>query len=149
MELSSRARIIESAGQVFAEKGFKGATIREICGLAGANLAAVNYHFRDKQSLYIESVKHAFCCSKMPLGNQVPDHVPPEQQLYNFVWNMMSHLLDRSRPSWHTQIMLIEMAHPTQACVEVVDEWIRPSAQILGGIVSQMIDQPSPSSVSI
>ena len=52
-------RLMEAAGWVFAEKGFRNATIRDICKRAGANIAAVNYHFGDKEHLYIEVIKYA------------------------------------------------------------------------------------------
>ena len=56
----TRARIIEAAGPIFAEKGFRDATVREICDAAEVGLASVNYHFRDKQQLYVDVVEAAF-----------------------------------------------------------------------------------------
>jgi AcrR family transcriptional regulator len=47
-EEKTRDKILDAAGEVFAEHGFEGATIRAITERAGANVAAVNYHFRDK-----------------------------------------------------------------------------------------------------
>ena len=44
-------QILNAAGEVFAIKGFKDATIREISAQAGVNLAAINYHFGDKERL--------------------------------------------------------------------------------------------------
>ena len=55
-EASTRERLIEAAGRLFAENGFEGSTIRGICEDAGANVAAVNYHFRGKEGLYAEVV---------------------------------------------------------------------------------------------
>src|SRR3954451_22724831 len=43
--LKTRQRLLEVAGEVFAEQGFKNATVREICKRAEANVAAINYHF--------------------------------------------------------------------------------------------------------
>jgi TetR/AcrR family transcriptional regulator, regulator of cefoperazone and chloramphenicol sensitivity len=50
----TRQRLIEAASSLFAEKGFRKTTIKEICEESGANIAAVNYHFGDKAGLYRE-----------------------------------------------------------------------------------------------
>ena len=50
----TRARLLDVATQVFAESGYYAATIRDIAQHAGTNVAAVNYHFGDKLSLYTE-----------------------------------------------------------------------------------------------
>ena len=53
----TRDKLIEAAGSVFAERGYRAATIREICRRAGANVAAVNYTFGDKMGLYTEVLR--------------------------------------------------------------------------------------------
>jgi AcrR family transcriptional regulator len=44
----TREKLMKVAGPIFADRGYQATTIREICGEAGANVAAVNYHFGDK-----------------------------------------------------------------------------------------------------
>ena len=51
----TRARLLKAAEQLFAERGFRKVTVREICHAAKANVAAVNYHFGDKLGLYREA----------------------------------------------------------------------------------------------
>src|SRR6478672_2047721 len=58
-EENTRDKILSAAGEVFAEQGFEGATIRAITERAGVNVAAVNYHFRDKAELYTRVVLDA------------------------------------------------------------------------------------------
>jgi AcrR family transcriptional regulator len=45
-------RLLDAARRAFAAKGFDAASVREITAAAGANLAAVTYHFGSKDALY-------------------------------------------------------------------------------------------------
>lgn len=47
----TRERILKSAEELFAERGFETVSLRDITGSAGANVAAVNYHFGSKEKL--------------------------------------------------------------------------------------------------
>lgn len=47
----AKQRIVDAAADVFALKGFEATTVREITDAAGANVAAVNYHFGSKAGL--------------------------------------------------------------------------------------------------
>ena len=48
----TRARLLNAAARLFAERGFAKVTVRDICKKARANVAAVNYHFGGKDGLY-------------------------------------------------------------------------------------------------
>ena len=52
----TRARLLDAAREVFSEHSFQGATVREICRRAEANVAAVNYHFGNKEGLLAEAL---------------------------------------------------------------------------------------------
>lgn len=47
----TKTRILDAAEELFAENGYQGTTLRRITAAAGANLAAVNYHFGSKEAL--------------------------------------------------------------------------------------------------
>lgn len=47
-------RLLDSAEELFSQKGFNGTSIREVTSLADCNVAAVNYHFGNKEKLYTE-----------------------------------------------------------------------------------------------
>lgn len=44
--------LLKAALRIFAKNGFHGASVREICKSAGANVGSVNYHFHGKEKLY-------------------------------------------------------------------------------------------------
>jgi AcrR family transcriptional regulator len=141
---ATQQRLLEAAEQVFAEKGFQGASVREICNQAGANIAAVNYYFGDKERLYIETVKYAhraLCTDGEPFPEWGPG-VPAQDRLRDFIRVMVTRIL--APPSVASlQLMMREMVQPTAACVEVVQEYIRPIAEKLGGILEELMPRGS------
>jgi AcrR family transcriptional regulator len=136
----TRERLLAAAGQVFAEKGFKDATVREICHRAEVNIAAVNYHFGDKERLYGELVKeaHRLRVQRVPLPGW-DENTVPEQKLREFVHTLLVRLLDDPAPPWHVQLMLREMAQPTGACTALVRDYIEPDFKLLLGIIDELV----------
>lgn len=51
-------QMIKAGSQLFAEKGYEGASVREIAALAGVNVAMVSYYFGSKEGLYFECISH-------------------------------------------------------------------------------------------
>ncbi len=140
----TRRQLLEAAGEVFAEVGFKNATVREICGRANANIAAVNYHFGDKEKLYREVLR--YCSAKAvqkhpPLLNVKPD-APPEKRLHAFIHSFLLRIFDKSPTSWHGKLMLREMVEPTAALDLIIEERIRPMSTLLWKIVAEILHLP-------
>jgi len=135
----TRCRLLEAAGETFAEKGFQAATVREICARAGANLAAVNYHFGDKERLYVEAVQYAHSNKAEDSPPEWPAGTPASVRLREYIGWMLRHLRDESRPAWHEQLMMREMIKPTKACVAVVERFIRARFELLEGIVAELL----------
>ncbi len=136
----TRRRLLEAAGEVFAEEGFRGATIQEISRRAAANLAAVHYHFGDKEKLYAAVIKYADQCA-------VEQHPPPPQglsadrRLRAYIGSFLSSLFDRGRPAWHAKLMAREMIDPTAALDRLVHEKIRANHEQLAVIVRDLIGE--------
>ncbi|HET7300377.1 MAG TPA: TetR/AcrR family transcriptional regulator [Oleiagrimonas sp.] len=51
---STKERILDAAEELFARRGFDGASLRQVTSSAGVNLASVNYHFGSKEKLIEE-----------------------------------------------------------------------------------------------
>ncbi len=139
-QAQTRQQLLEAAGTVFAERGFRNTTVREICQRAGANIAAVNYHFGDKEKLYLEVFRYSREkeLERFPsLRESAP--LPPEKKLAVFVHSLLLRIFDTGEASWHGQLMLREMIEPTAALDFVVAEKIRPMSDHLRGLVAELL----------
>jgi AcrR family transcriptional regulator len=140
-------RILSAAGREFAERGYEAATVRDICTAAGVNVAAVNYYFGDKHRLYIESVKHAHEARlrQVPQPEWAPG-TPAAQKLRDFVGSMLDRMLGGDQPPWQVRLMMRELLQPTEACRELVEDYIRPHFGILLGVLDELTGSALPGS---
>jgi len=126
---ATRERLIEAGGAVFSEAGYRAATVREIVSRAGgANLAAVNYHFGDKQGLYAAVLQHYAKESlrRYPPHDGLPPDATPTEELHAFVRSFLLRLFDQGHPAVHGKMMAWEMIEPTAALSRIVEQMIRP-----------------------
>lgn len=138
---AARERLINAAGEVFAEIGFRAATVRDICTRAGVNIASVNYYFGDKAGLYTEVLRytHAVARERYPLERD--PELSSEESLRRFVRTFMMKILDQGRPAWHGKLMAREMVEPTTALDEIVSSTIRPTWNLLTSVVGELLAQ--------
>ena len=140
----TRRQLLEAAGAVFAEAGFRNATVREICRRARANVAAVNYHFGDKETLYAEvlreSQQRAFVKYPPLLG--VAADAPPEDRLRAFIRSFLLRLFDSGPTSRFGRMMSRELVEPTGALDLLLKERLRPMADQLRRIIAELLDRP-------
>ncbi len=146
LEQDTRTRLVEAAGAIFAEKGFKAATIREIVGRAGANLAAVNYHFGDKHGLYAAVIRETARQSLevLPADEDVPPEAPAQQRLTVFLRNILLRGLRAGQSPWQGRLMAREMADADPATLEILAPLLRPVHDYLAGLVRELAGSPLP-----
>jgi AcrR family transcriptional regulator len=130
-------RIIAAAGAVFAERGFRATTVRQITERAGVNLAAVNYHFRDKGELYIRVLREAKLRASWIVIGELRG--TPEERLGGFIERFVHYLLDPKRPSWHGRVLAMEMANPTAALGVVVRELTAPLFRDVRTLIGEVV----------
>jgi len=142
----TQQRLLEAAGEVFAEQGFRNARVREICQRAGANVAAVNYHFGDKQRLYAAVMEYAqgLALEKYPLIQGESTDVPAAERLRGFIHYALSSFFNKGAPAWLGKLMAWEMIEPTSALDTAVESFILPMAEELGAIVRELLGTPVP-----
>ena len=138
---STRDRLLQTAGRMFAEKGFRGTTVRDICRRARANLAAVNYHFGGKRKLYAEVLASTFAriIEKYPPDVGQAEARTPEERLYAFVRAFLLRMLDPEQPAWHRRLIAREMAEPSPEMHRVHAAVMKRPQRILRGILVELL----------
>ncbi|MGB7405906.1 MAG: TetR family transcriptional regulator [Pacificimonas sp.] len=69
----TRARILAKALEIFAARGFEGATLRDIAAAADVNHALIKYHFDSKDRLWREAVAFLFTRMEEELAGPHPE----------------------------------------------------------------------------
>jgi AcrR family transcriptional regulator len=140
---ATRQKLVDSAGPIFAEKGYYSATVREICKRAGANVAAVNYHFKDKLRLYEEVLAHCKRAAHMDQMRAALDQTgSPEDILRDVIRARVRGLRKDAFPSWYLRIFAHELADPTPAMSRMVDRISRPVYERLLELIGKIIGMP-------
>jgi AcrR family transcriptional regulator len=139
----TREKLIEAAGTVFAERGYRAATIREICRRASANVAAVNYTFGDKMGLYTEVLRHSLRSGgPAAVAAALDASHSPEELIRGVIRARLMSLCQHAQPDWQIRLVMHEFSHPTSAMGRVVDEGMRPIYDRIRKAVGEIIGLP-------
>ncbi len=112
----TRQAIMKAAVRLFAEKGFQATSVRDIVAKAGVNQAAINYHFKGKDGLYLELLKLAFDKLTKQAGFD-PDKfksLSREDAVRNFVQQQLRPILFRDELSLYIRMFAWESGHPSK-----------------------------------
>ncbi len=141
MSKNTREKLLDAALDVFAEQGYQSATVQEIVKRAGANIAAINYHFRDKASFYAEVVIYGLeqQCDGPP--DFADENASPQQQLHAFIHWFLKRSLGVGETALLDQIHMQEMMQPSPVLDQVVEKLIRPTHLKLREIVIKLLPE--------
>ena len=137
----TRERLLKAAAQLFADRGFKKVTVREICRAARANVAAVNYHFGDKSGLYREVLQLAIetMRSTNDAARQAGQGLAADARLRHYISVSLCRAMRSGHASWISRLINREMSDPTPTLDAIVDQAFRPRADDLTAIVTEIL----------
>ena len=141
-EQNTRERILAAAREAFIASGFKGATVRDICGRAGANVAAVNYHFGDKNGLYLAVLDKIFSEAFMSHVQPPWDGNNPWERFRVFVRGFMERVFHHGPdPDQEGECRLVAqaMTTPSESLDVLVERYVRPMSQELRMILARIL----------
>ncbi len=136
-----RQRLLEAAGEVFAQRGFKAATIQEISQRAGANIASVNYHFRDKETLYREVFRYALEQSQERYVSYPVDSSErrPAHKLKLELRRYLDVMFSQERAPWQAMMFFREMLEPSDVFNSLVEERMRPYQELIESMIRDVV----------
>ena len=140
---ATRQHLLETAGQVFAERGFAGATSKEICERAGTPLASVNYHFGSREGLYeavlVEAHRQIVSLDDLEgLAKALPD----ARARLRAILGHLATVASRADAPWGFRVMLREVMTPSAALPALADKAIRPKAAFMLALVGEVMRVP-------
>jgi len=139
--IDTRALLLMHAGELFLAHGFEGVSIRQITEASGANVAAVNYHFNSKTSLYREVLKQRLddiTHDKLALLQALDKQQPAasiEQILHGYIYSFFDAHLSSPDSDRLLQTIYREMAPDALAGDLVAERLVMPIHQALQRII--------------
>jgi AcrR family transcriptional regulator len=139
-DTETRDRLLKAAGRLFADRGFKKVTVRDICRAARANVAAVNYHFGDKLGLYREVMQSAIAAMRgtNDAAREAGSGQSPEEQLRRYIAIFVHRALAPGNDTVH-KLINREMNDPTPALDTLIEQGVRPRIEYLSGLIAAII----------
>lgn len=141
---ATQSRLIDVATSQFAAVGYKDATIRTICREAHANVAAVNYHFRDKAGLYREVLESAFAIVNQTTERAIEEGrgKSPEDKLRAYIRVHCEAILASNGPNILQQLIHREAQEPTPGLDDVLERTFKPRFEYLFSVVGELLTLP-------
>lgn len=126
-------RLLDAAEKLFAEKGFGTTSVREITTAAKCNVAAVNYHFGNKQNLYVQvfqrrlnELREQRLAAIGQVAGSLAETHDVEMLLRAFAQAFLRPLVDPQQGPMMLQLMMREMINPHLPPGMFVEEMARP-----------------------
>ncbi|MDD4101132.1 MAG: CerR family C-terminal domain-containing protein [Kiritimatiellae bacterium] len=137
-------RILNAAAKVFAERGYKAATIRMICAEAEVNVALVNYYFKSKAELYKAVIAKLFenvAKPMMAIPDAVRDETTWREAIRSWVRRAIA-ICAATRPpeSWVARLMGMESCVPSDMAQDIDRKFSVPMRQCFRRLLSMAID---------
>ena len=140
----TREHLLEAAGEVFAEKGFSGATAKEISERAKTNSAAVNYYFGGIEPLYAAVLEEAQnrVLSVQAIEKAIEGITDPKKRFEAIVGVVVQTLLGPVSSSWVLRVIARDMVTPSPTRDAVKERVILPRARLLRQFLGNLLRLP-------
>ncbi|QDU57653.1 TetR/AcrR family transcriptional regulator [Aeoliella mucimassa] len=146
MSQDSRQRLLQSAIEHFAAKGYEGATVRDICETAGLNVNAVKYYFEDKRTLHAAAVTeaHHLAMQDKPF-TEIPTTGTPQEKLRQFIHQTMGIVFGGERRDQpHHLLLARELTDPSETTAQFFKTFVKPRFDFLEQTLQALLPKGFP-----
>ena len=140
--VGTKLDLILAAGELFAEDGLDGTSVRAIAEKAGANIAAINYHFGSKENLHTEVLRYALLQGKGTSPRLILKETErldtPEgvaKVIYEIVKEVFASFFSPDQPGWYGRLFMRSLLDPTPSLQIVVEQTFRPDHEAIKAII--------------
>ena len=156
----SRARLLASAGELFAERGYNGVSTRELAKAADVNVSAIAYYFRGKKGLYravfkqlIEDTNPFFLPTADHIRQGVIDAGSDKQKLASLtrwlIQTLLEGVLSEDTMRWQMGLMLREYHQPTDGFSILMENRVNPMHDAVAGLVAAATEREPEASETV
>jgi AcrR family transcriptional regulator len=141
----TRQQLLEVAGRVFADRGYMNATSKEICELANANIAAVNYHFGGKDGLYAAVLEeaHARLLSIDIVTEIAQSKASGPDKLRMLLRKIIGEVAKRDTGAWAMRVLSREFMAPTSLVDGMFRNQVIPKSKLVTGMIGDILGVPA------
>lgn len=137
---TTKEKILETACDLFAAKGYRNTTIKDICEKADANIAAVNYHFGGKRKLFEQVWQHVFevIHETYPPCGGLPDSTSPEEKLKAHIASVIGRIFDTGRVGQLNELIFTAMSSDDEEIQLLLFSVFQPYRERLMSIMKEL-----------
>ncbi|HOZ48269.1 MAG TPA: CerR family C-terminal domain-containing protein [Candidatus Hydrogenedentes bacterium] len=132
----TKLALITAAGELFAEHGLEGTSVRAIAEKAGTNVAAINYHFGSKENLHAEVMRYVMLDADLRrpstlLQDEERFNTPEgiAQVIAELIHGRFETYFSQDQPSWYSRLIVRAFLDRTPSLNVVVQQVFRPDQE--------------------
>ena len=141
---TARDQLLRHALRIFSERGFNGASTREICEAAGVNVASIHYYFGDKEGLYREVLLRPITRFTGRLQGFDDPALPLEASMRMLLAPFIATSEDAEQDRAVMRLQLREMLEPGAVFRDVVERSIVPHHNALARLLARHVGVARP-----
>ncbi|MDP2012451.1 MAG: TetR family transcriptional regulator [Phenylobacterium sp.] len=136
----TRSAILDAALKLFSERGFEGAAMRDIAGLAGVEHSLLRYHYSDKATLWRAALARLITDmnAHMAAGWRTTRGQPP---LDRFKATLRDYVRYCARHPEHARIMVQEAMGESDRVAWIAEQIVGPQHRALTRLLRPLMDQ--------